>query len=85
MRTFAFAHYNNNFVTLLLFIAFNYTQYKVQSMQLQVIWRKTLIGFFIYGSFNDALSSSYSKAPNDRIINDYCIGKYIDGSGRDLI
>jgi hypothetical protein len=40
---------------------------------------------FVYGLFNDAVSSSDYIAWNDRMINERWIGKDVEGSGRGLI
>jgi hypothetical protein len=40
---------------------------------------------FVYGLFNDAVSSSDYIASNDGMINEYWIGKDMEGSGIGLI
>jgi hypothetical protein len=40
---------------------------------------------FIYALFNYAVSSSVYIASNDKIVNEYRIGKDVEGSGRFLI
>jgi hypothetical protein len=39
---------------------------------------------FVCGLFNDAISSSHYTASNDRMINEWRIGKDMEGSGRGL-
>jgi hypothetical protein len=46
---------------------------------------RTFIYLFMCGLFNDVVCSSDIVASNERIINEQLIGKYMEGSGRDLI
>jgi hypothetical protein len=40
--------------------------------------------YVVYGLFNDAVSSTDYKLPDDRMINESWIGKDMEGRGRDL-